>query len=161
MRFLLLISNACANNWLMVAVSMMLGVGVMERLEASFWEGFWWFVPCLAVIFADLLTAKNLAKKNEVKWRWTTAARRTVNKIICYLCWIIFCVSLNHQYDTKLITFVGMAFVFAVEGSSFVNNRLSALGLQLNFQNLLNVFGRRGGIEDLGSIVDKKEDSAK
>lgn len=158
LRFLLFLSKACAGSPLMIFVSVMVGAGAMTRIQNSLYEALWWFIPCLAVIFADLLTAKNLAKKNETKWRWTTAFRRTMNKIVCYLCWIIFCVSLNHQYETKLVTFVGMAFVFAVEGSSFVNNRLSALGFQLNFKNLLNVFGKRGGIEDLGSIIDKKED---
>lgn len=157
LRLLLLISKACAGNPIMVAMSVIVGVGAMTRIQDSLYEAFWWFIPCLAIIGADLSSAYNAKKAKDGNWRWTTAARRTINKIICYICWIIFCVSLNHQYNTQLATLAGMAFVFIVEGSSFVNNRLDALGYHLSLKGILAVFGRRKGIEHLEDIVDKND----
>ena len=48
-------------------------------------------VPALVIIALDLLYGIKAAKHRKERVRFSTACRRTVSKIVSYICWLILC----------------------------------------------------------------------
>lgn len=161
LKFLLTISRLAATSPMFIFVNILLGSSVMARLQDSLYEAFWWFVPCLFVILADLSSGIHSAKKRGDNVRFSSAARRTGNKIVCYLCWIIFCVGVAKNFNNHTICLAGMAFVFLIEGISFINNILEPKGIHLSLRNIIKVFGRRKGFDGLEEIIERNDDTDK
>lgn len=158
-KILLTISRLAATSPMFILVNILLGTAAMSRLQDSLYEAFWWFVPCLFVILADLSSGIQAAKKRGESIRFSSAARRTGNKIVCYLCWIIFCVGVAKNFNNHTICLAGMAFIFLVEGVSFINNILEPKGIHLSLHNILKVFIRRKGFDGMEDIIEKNDEN--
>jgi len=159
LRFLLIISRWAATNPVFIMLNIIIGSASMARLRDSVFEAFWWFVPCLFVILADLSSGIHSAKTRGERVRFSGAARRTVNKMTCYLCWIIFCVGISKNFHSEKICLAGMAIVFLIEGVSFINNLLEPKGIHLSLRNIIRVFGKRKGFDGLEEIIENNEDN--
>lgn len=159
LKLLLYISRLAATSPLFIFLNVIVGSAAMVRLQDSIYEAFWWFVPCLFVIFADLSSGIHSAKTRGEKIRLSGAARRTGNKIVCYLCWIIFCVGVSKNFNNHTICLAGMAFVFLIEGISFINNILEPKGIHLSLRNIVKVFGKRKGFDGLEEIIERNDEN--
>lgn len=144
---------------LVVLLSSMLGAAALHYLREMATQAFGWFIPCLAIIVADLAAGVRAANWRGEKVRFSKAARRTLNKIFCYGSWIVCCVALNERYDTSLCAFVGMGIVFFIEGVSFFTNLLEPHGLKVSVKGLLKLIGRKHNLDNLEDVVEATEAS--
>lgn len=117
----------------------------------------YFLIPCLLIIFADLVTGIRLARMRGEKISTSKALRRTGNKIVAYFSWIVAMVFCDNAYGTNLWSFVGVGFIFMVEGISFLSNVLEPHGLKLNWNTLFRLFGRRVGVEELGEAIEENK----
>ena len=142
---------------LSVLLSSLIGATALAVLQDNVIDAIGWFIPCLAIIFADLMAGCHAAKFRKEEIRFSTACRRTVNKIVCYGSWIITCVALNYKYGTHLMAPTGMAIIFLIEGFSFFTNLLEPKGLQLSWRGVLRIVGKKHNLEGLEDVIEKTD----
>lgn len=150
---------ALLNHPLMVLMSSIFGATAMFYLRETAVQSLLWFVPCMAVIIADLAAGIKAAKYRGEKIRISSATRRTVNKCVCYASWIVCCVALNERYGTSLCAMFGMGLVFLIEGVSFFSNLLEPHGLKVSIKGILKVAGDKHNLNGLENVIEKKEDA--
>lgn len=147
------------NHPIVVLAHTIMGAGFMLYLEELAYQALLWFLPCCFVIIADLVAGMQAAKFRSERVTFSTACRRTINKALCYMAWILFCCCLDKQYGSNLPAWFGMGFVFFVEGCSFVGNILEPKGYSLSIKGLLALIGRRHNAEGLEDVVIKKRNN--
>lgn len=130
----------------------------MLYLQELAYQALLWFLPCCFVVLADLVAGMQAAKFRGERVTFSTACRRTVNKALCYIAWILFCCCLDKQYGANWPAWLGMGFVFFVEGCSFIGNILEPKGYVLSIKGILRVIGTRHNADGLEEIVEKKDD---
>lgn len=148
---------ASLNNPLVVVLHAILGAGLMLYLQDAAYQAILWFIPCIFVILADLIAGVQAARFRKERVSFSTGCRRTINKALCYIAWILMCVCLNKQYESSWPAWVGVGFVFFVEGCSFVGNILEPKGYSLSIRGLLAMIGKRHNAEGLEDIVEKNQ----
>lgn len=148
---------ATLNNPLVVLAHAVLGTSLMVYLQDAAYQALLWFLPCMFVILADLVAGVQAARHRKERVTFSTGCRRTVNKALCYIAWILFCVCMNKQYESTLPTFLGVGFVFFVEGCSFIGNILEPKGYSLSIKALLLMIGKRHNAEGLEDVIEKKD----
>lgn len=143
------------NNPAVVVAHTVISAGLIAYLEDAAYQSLLWFFPCILVILADLVSGIQAARFRGERISFSTACRRSINKTLCYIAWIMFCVCMNKQYESDWPTWLGMGFVFFVEGCSFIENILEPKGYSLSIKSLLALIGRRHNAEGLEDIVEK------
>lgn len=118
-----------------------------------------WFIPCLAIIIADLSSGCRAAEFRGEVVRFSKASRRTINKCICYASWTVFSVALNERYDTQWCAWICMGVVFLIEGVSVVSNILEPHGLKVSIKGILKVAGEKHNINGLENVIEKSDES--
>lgn len=73
-----------------VRVTTGVGLSMIQELQVMIWEMRWMIVLCVVLIVVDLIFGIENAKVHKEKIRRSRAIRRTVNKFIDYMCWILF-----------------------------------------------------------------------
>lgn len=114
-------------------------------------------IPTLFIIFADLIWGIQAAKFRKEKVTFSTATRRTFNKILAYTCWILFSSSIGITYQMDNLPMISMLLVFILEGCSCINNALEPHGKNLSISALLRVIGRKKDLEGLDEIIEDKD----
>lgn len=145
------------NHPLVVILHAIFGAGFIVYLQDTAYQSLLWFIPCMFVIIADLCAGVQAAKYRNERVSFSHAVRRTTNKALCYMAWILFCVTLDEQYGSHWSTWGGMGFVFFIEGCSFIGNILEPKGYALSVSGLLALIGRRHNAEGLEEIIEKHE----
>lgn len=146
---------AIGNNPLVVVLSSLFGVGAIGYLDATLADVIKWLIPVVMIILADLVTGVSAAKARGEVVRFSKGARRTINKLMSYSCWLICCVALNQCYGTHWIAWVGMGIVFLIEGISFLSNLLEPHGIRLSIRGLLRVIGGKLHVDHLDEVIEK------
>ena len=146
-----------ANKTPVIVLSSLFGAAAISYINATLLEVCGWLVPVVCIVLADLGAGIRAAKARGEKVRFSTAARRTFNKLFCYACWIFTCVALNERYETRFVTFVGMGIVFLIEGLSFLTNVLEPHGLKISIPSLLKLIGKKVNVEGLEDVIEKKD----
>ena len=146
---------AILNDPVMVFLSSLVGTAVAYYLQNTALQAFYWFIPCLAVIFADLVAGIKAAMFRGETVRFSGAMRRTLNKCMCYASWIICCVALNERYSTSLCAYIGIGIIFIIEGISFVSNLLEPHGIKLSIKGILKIIGSKSHIDGLEDVIEK------
>ena len=131
----------------------------MFYLRETAMQSLLWFVPCIAVIIADLAAGIKAAKYRGEKIRISSATRRTVNKCVCYASWIVCCVALNERYNTQMCAWVGMGIVFLIEGVSFFSNILEPHGQKISIKGILKIAGEKHNLNGLENVIEKREET--
>lgn len=142
---------------LVVLLHALLGASFMIYFEDAVYQAVLWFIPCAFVILADLVSGIRAARYRKESVRMSSALRRTLNKCLCYVSWIIVCVGMNKQYGTHWVAWVGMGAVFLIEGISFFSNLLEPHGLKLSVTGILRVIGGKFHVDNLDDIIDKEK----
>lgn len=146
---------AIGNNPVVVLLSSLFGAGAIGYLDATLADVIKWLIPVVMIILADLVTGVSAAKARGEAVRFSKGARRTINKLMSYSCWLICCVALNTCYGTHWVAWVGMGIVFLIEGTSFLSNLLEPHGIRLSIRGLLRVIGGKIHVDNLDEVIEK------
>lgn len=140
--------------------------GASATIFSSFVEG-WeslvvWLIVAFVLILADLKFGVQAAWKRGEKIRGSRVIRRTVNKMVDYICWIsiawVLGNSFGRVFDIPLLAAIVMLVVCSIEVSSIFDNYFEYRGLSKRF-NVWKFFAkifRISAIEE--SIEDKTTD---
>lgn len=122
-------------------------------------------VPALVIVALDLIYGIKAAKHRGERVRFSTACRRTVSKIVSYICWLILASTLALSFHKDWIEWFVLALVYGNEFASIVGNYLETKGLEFSFAGLyrwvLKVIAGKVGEpidkEDAESIIIEKD----
>lgn len=141
---------------------------IISAMAASFLAPFveiigamkWFFVLAPILILCDLWFGIQAAKKRGEKIKKSRAIRRTINKVVDYLCWIFLAATMGqaigNPLDIPILPIIIMCIVIGVEFESCVVNYFESKGKKVRF-NVWKLFGKK--IED--SIdLDMKDENA-
>lgn len=149
MKWILTIGNRLP----IIVLSSLFGAAAISYINATLTEALMWIVPVLFVVGADLGAGIRAARYRGERVRFSTASRRTLNKVFCYGCWIFTCVALNERYETEWCAWFGMGIVFLIEGLSFISNILEPHGVKLSPRGIMKYIGSKffhsEGLEDI------------
>lgn len=127
------------------------------------WDRLWPFV--LVALFLTLTDARwgiAAAKKRGEKIRKSRAIRRTINKVVDFICWISLTWGLGHTIlsdeSLHLIIFAIIAIVYGVELSSVFDNYFEYKGKKKRL-NLWKLVCKLMGKPDLSDVIEDKNDS--
>lgn len=73
-----------------VRVTTGLGLSMVEELQTMVWDMRWLIALCVVLIAVDLVFGIENAHVHNEKIRRSRAIRRTANKFIDYMCWLLF-----------------------------------------------------------------------
>lgn len=155
MKFLLSLTN----QPLFVLLSSILGGAVIAYVNDVAIQALYWFIPCIFVIVADLASGIRSARWRKENIRISGAIRRTVNKFICYFCWVVVCVGLNRNYNTELWSGFGVGLVIVIEGLSFITNLLEPHGIKLSIKGVLKIIGGKINVDGLEGVIEEKQET--
>lgn len=129
---------------------------------AEHWQSFTiWFVVAFVLIIGDLRFGLMASKKRGEKIRYSRAIRRTLNKMVDYICWVSIAFVLGETFGTifgvPLLASVIMLVVCGIELSSIIDNYFEYRGIEKKFNvfHFLAKILRLPEIEE--SLEDKKE----
>lgn len=92
----------------------------------------WLGLLALMLIFADLRFGVLASKKRGEEVRFSRAIRRTMNKIVDYICWLLLAgaiaKALGNSFDIHLLDEVILMVIFGVEINSCFSNYFEANG---------------------------------
>lgn len=140
--------------------------GASATIFSSFVEG-WeslivWLIVAFVLILADLKFGTQAAWKRGEKIRGSRVIRRTVNKMVDYICWIsiawVLGNSFGRVFDIPLLAAIVMLVVCSIEISSIFDNYFEYKGLNKRF-NVWKFFSKVFKISAIEeSIEDKTTD---
>lgn len=113
-----------------------------------------WLIVALVLVVGDLRFGLMAARKRKETIRHSRAARRTINKLVDYICWIsiawVLGGSFGKIFGIPLLPAIVMLVVCAIEMSSIVNNYFEYKGLnkRLNLWKALGKLFKRSDIEE-------------
>lgn len=139
--------------------------GAMATVFSSFVDG-WenliiWLVVAFVLILADLRFGVAASKKRGERIRRSRVIRRTINKMVDYICWIsIACVlgdSFGKVFNISLLAAIVMLIVCSIEISSIFDNYFEYKGLNKKF-NVWKFFSRLFKIPAIEESIETDND---
>ena len=139
--------------------------GAMATVFSSFVEG-WesiiiWLTVAFVLILADLRFGIIAAKKRGENIRGSRVIRRTVNKMVDYICWIsiawVLGSSFGKIFNIPLLVAIVMLVVCSIEISSIFDNYFEYKGLSKRF-NVWKFFSK---LFKISAIEESIEDKSK
>lgn len=113
-----------------------------------------WLLFAIVLIGFDLRVGIKAARKRGETIRWSRAIRRTLNKLVDYICYLSIAWFLGHtfgtSFDVPLLAIVVLAVVYGIELASIVSNFLEYKGLKkkVNVWKLLGVIFKKYNLSD-------------
>lgn len=123
----------------------------------------WFLILAIILIFGDLRFGIAAAKKRGEKIRPSRAVRRSINKLVDYICWLsiatVVGINFGSVFGIPLLSVVIMAVVCVIEMSSIVDNYLEYKGIKkkVNIIKVIAHLFRRPEIEDVLEDTEKSE----
>lgn len=118
-----------------------------------------WLLLGMVLVLVDLRYGVMAAKARGEQIRFSRAWRRTINKMIDYLCWVTVAELMSRTFAVSLgVPLVSMTMLFIIYGieiSSCVNNYFEYKGVRKRF-NFWKLLGRRD-IEDALEEPERKD----
>lgn len=120
-----------------------------------------WIGFALLLILMDLRFGWAAAKKRGEKPRKSRALRRTINKLVDYICWISLAWFIGHtfgsSFNVPILAVIVLAIIYIIEFVSIADNYLEYKGInkKLNWQGLFSKLFQKHNID---IFVDKDED---
>lgn len=143
-----------------VRVTTGLGLSMVDELQSMLWDMRWLIALCVVLIAVDLIFGIENATAHNEKIRRSRAIRRTCNKFIDYMCWLLFAGVFARAFsgpfglaDTTITA--GVMLVACVsEVDSIVQNYTEAHGKErfslMSF--ILNLIKRKN--KDVGGAIE-------
>ena len=112
----------------------------------------WFLLLGLILIFADLRFGIAAAKKRGEKIRISRAGRRTINKIVDYLCWILVAGAMGKAFgipfNIPILPAITLLVVCGLEINSVFMNYFEARGKKVKV-NIFKYFAKKSDIIDV------------
>lgn len=129
------------------------------------WESLMvWMVVAFTLILADLRFGIMAARKRREVIRGSRAVRRTINKMVDYICWVSIAYVLGGSFgkifDVPLLASIVMLIVCAIELSSIFDNYFEYKGLKKKF-NIWKFYTKMFKIPDLEDVIEDADDQEK
>lgn len=139
--------------------------GTTATIFSSFADGMEslavWLLVAFVLTVADLRFGVKAAMKRGEKVRGSRVIRRTINKLVDYICWIsiawVLGGSFGEVFDIPLLAAIVMLVVCSIEISSIFDNYFEYKGLHLHF-NVWKFFSK---IFKISAIEESIEDKPK
>ena len=132
------------------------------------WQQMLWFlVLAIVLILGDLRFGIAAAKKRDEKIRPSRAVRRSLNKLVDYICWLsiatVVGVNFGKVFGLPLLSVIIMAVVCIIEMSSIIDNYLEYKGIKqkVNVIKLIAKIFKKPELEDVLEPVEEKTDEPK
>ena len=127
----------------------------------------WFLILAIILILGDLRFGIAAAKKREEKIRPSRAVRRSLNKLVDYICWLsiatVVGVNFGSVFGLPLLSVIIMAVVCIIEMSSIIDNYLEYKGIKkkVNIIKLIARIFHRTEFEDVLESTEKEENQGK
>ena len=137
--------------------------GAMTTIFSPFVDG-WeslvaWLIVAFVLILADLRFGVEAATKRGEKIRGSRVIRRTINKMVDYICWISIAWVLGNSFgkifDIPLTVAIIMLIVCLIEISSIFDNYFEYKGLNKRF-NVWKFFSKLFKISAIEESIEEK-----
>ena len=137
--------------------------GVTASALAPFIEGWQslavWFIVALCLIVGDLRFGIMASRKRGEKIRGSRAVRRTINKLVDYICWVSIAYvlggSFGRIFNIPLLAAIVMFIVCGVELSSIFDNYFEYRGLKKRL-NVWKFFSKLFHIPEIEESIEDK-----
>jgi len=110
-----------------------------------------WLLLGMALVLADLRFGVLAAKRRGETIRTSRACRRTINKMVDYLCWVTVAEVCSRTFGVTIgfpvVSIAVLFIIYGIELSSAVNNYLDYKGIRKRF-NFFRLIGKEHLLED-------------
>lgn len=140
--------------------------GVTATVLTPFVEG-WpkllpWLILAIVLLLVDLRFGIKAAEVRGESIRRSRAVRRSINKLVDYICWIsiawLFGLTFGQVFDIPIITYIVLTVIYRIEVQSIVDNYFEYKGLKIKF-SVLKFFAQLFKKPEIADYVEKKDEN--